>query len=111
MHTSWLTAEQYATLSSQVQGAFIAPLPAFDSLLVQGLKEQARDALFQSNGSYTELEQGVNALVEVNLGFVQENRGSLLGSVNMVTTFATLSIGALLLYQAEQMRNPGVIFC
>ena len=36
MHTSWLTAEQYATLSSQVQGAFIAPLPAFDSLLVQG---------------------------------------------------------------------------
>ncbi|HEY9040726.1 MAG TPA: tRNA-modifying protein YgfZ [Rheinheimera sp.] len=36
MHTSWLTAEQYASLSTQVKGAFIAPLPAFDSLLVSG---------------------------------------------------------------------------
>uniref|UniRef100_A0A486XIR0 Folate-dependent protein for Fe/S cluster synthesis/repair in oxidative stress n=1 Tax=Rheinheimera sp. BAL341 TaxID=1708203 RepID=A0A486XIR0_9GAMM len=36
MHTSWLTAEQYASLSSQVQGAFIAPLPAFDSVLIAG---------------------------------------------------------------------------
>ena len=39
------------------------------------------------------LEQSVQGLVEVNLGFVQENRGSLLGSVNMVTSFATASIG------------------
>ncbi|WP_368169375.1 methyl-accepting chemotaxis protein [Aeromonas sp. R4-3] len=77
---------------------YLSAVNRVDSLLVQGLKEQARDALFQSNGSYTELEQGVNALVEVNLGFVQENRGSLLGSVNMVTTFATVSIGALLLF-------------
>ncbi|QBL08758.1 tRNA-modifying protein YgfZ [Rheinheimera sp. D18] len=37
MHTSWLTAEQYASLSSQVQGAFIAPLPAFESLLIGGV--------------------------------------------------------------------------
>lgn len=37
MHTSWLTAEQYASLSSQRQGAFIAPLPAFDSLLIGGV--------------------------------------------------------------------------
>ncbi len=36
--------------------------------------------------------------MDVNLGFVKENRGSLLGSVNMVTTFATVSIGALLLF-------------
>jgi len=36
MHTSWLTAVQYASLSSQVQGAFIAPLPAFDSVLIAG---------------------------------------------------------------------------
>ena len=36
MHTSWLTAEQYASLSSTVTGAFIAPLPAFDSLLISG---------------------------------------------------------------------------
>ena len=36
MHTSWLTAEQYASLSSGVKGAFIAPLPAFDSLLISG---------------------------------------------------------------------------
>nr|AXV45753.1 Methyl-accepting chemotaxis protein McpQ [uncultured organism] len=77
---------------------YLSAVNRVDSLLVQGLKDQARDALFQSNGSYTELEQGVNALVEVNLGFVQENRGSLLGSVNMVTTFATVSIGALLLF-------------
>ncbi|WP_027670456.1 tRNA-modifying protein YgfZ [Rheinheimera baltica] len=37
MHTSWLTADQYASLSTQVQGAFIAPLPAFESLLVGGI--------------------------------------------------------------------------
>ncbi|MBZ9610015.1 tRNA-modifying protein YgfZ [Rheinheimera maricola] len=37
MHTSWLTAEQYASLSTQVQGAFIAPLPAFDSVLIGGV--------------------------------------------------------------------------
>jgi tRNA-modifying protein YgfZ len=37
MHSSWLTAEQYATLSTQVQGAFIAPLPAFDSVVISGV--------------------------------------------------------------------------
>ncbi|KUM53013.1 tRNA-modifying protein YgfZ [Rheinheimera sp. EpRS3] len=36
MHTSWLTAEQYAALSTQVQGAFISPLPAFESLMISG---------------------------------------------------------------------------
>ena len=36
--------------------------------------------------------------MEVNLGFVKENRGSLLGSVNMVTSFAMVSIGSLLLF-------------
>ncbi len=34
----------------------------------------------------------------MNLGFVKENRGSLLGSVSMVTTFAMVSIGALLVF-------------
>lgn len=37
MHTSWLTAEQYAVLSSQPQAAFIAPLPAFDCLIIDGV--------------------------------------------------------------------------
>lgn len=37
MHTSWLTAEQYAALSTQVQGAFISPLPAFETLLISGV--------------------------------------------------------------------------
>ena len=37
MHTSWLTAEQYAVLSSQPQAAFIAPLPAFDCLSIDGV--------------------------------------------------------------------------
>ena len=36
MQTSWLTAEQYAHLSTQVQGAFIAPLPAFQILSISG---------------------------------------------------------------------------
>lgn len=36
MHTSWLTAQSYAQLSNQVQGAFIAPLPAFDIIRVSG---------------------------------------------------------------------------
>lgn len=36
MQTSWLTAEQYAHLSTQVQGAFIAPLPAFQILSIYG---------------------------------------------------------------------------
>tara|TARA_R110002126_G_scaffold119373_13_gene260272 strand:- start:2921 stop:3892 length:972 start_codon:yes stop_codon:yes gene_type:complete len=36
MHTSWLTAQSYAQLSNQVQGAFIAPLPAFDIVSVSG---------------------------------------------------------------------------
>jgi tRNA-modifying protein YgfZ len=40
MHTSWLTAEQYAALSTQVDGAFIAPLPAFDSLLLSGVDQR-----------------------------------------------------------------------
>ncbi|MBV2130657.1 tRNA-modifying protein YgfZ [Arsukibacterium indicum] len=36
MHTSWLTANSYGKLSNQVQGAFIAPLPAFDIISVSG---------------------------------------------------------------------------
>lgn len=36
MQTSWLTAEQYAHLSTQVQGAFISPLPAFQILSLSG---------------------------------------------------------------------------
>ena len=36
MHTSWLTAKSYGQLSNQVQGAFIAPLPAFDIVSVSG---------------------------------------------------------------------------
>ena len=36
MQTSWLTIEQYAHLSTQVQGAFIAPLPAFQILSITG---------------------------------------------------------------------------
>lgn len=77
---------------------YLSQVNRVDSLLAQGAMDQAKEALFQSNGAFTALEQSVNALVEVNLGFVQENRGSLLGSVNMVTTSATLSIGALLLF-------------
>ncbi|MBU1310706.1 MAG: tRNA-modifying protein YgfZ [Gammaproteobacteria bacterium] len=37
MHTSWLTAEHYAALSSQPSGAFISPLPAFDCLTLAGV--------------------------------------------------------------------------
>ena len=37
MHTSWLTAEHYATLSTHPQQAFIAPLPAFETLLISGV--------------------------------------------------------------------------
>ncbi|SNY53095.1 hypothetical protein SAMN06297280_2300 [Arsukibacterium tuosuense] len=36
MHTSWLTAKSYGQLSNQVQGPFIAPLPAFDIISVSG---------------------------------------------------------------------------
>lgn len=36
MHTSWLTANSYGKLSNQVQGAFIAPLPAFDIVSISG---------------------------------------------------------------------------
>ncbi|WP_333608168.1 tRNA-modifying protein YgfZ [Arsukibacterium sp.] len=36
MHTSWLTAEQYARLSNQVQGAYLCPLPGFEVLRVNG---------------------------------------------------------------------------
>ncbi|ENO3976694.1 methyl-accepting chemotaxis protein [Aeromonas veronii] len=70
----------------------------FDMLLVQGQHEQAKTQLFASNPLFGALEQAVNSLVQVNLGFVKENRGSLLGSVSMVTTFAMVSIGALLVF-------------
>ena len=70
----------------------------FDMLLVQGLREQAKTRLFASNPLFGALEQAVNALIDVNLGFVKENRSSLLGSVSMVTTFAMVSIGALLIF-------------
>ncbi|MGL4843515.1 MAG: methyl-accepting chemotaxis protein [Aeromonas veronii] len=70
----------------------------FDMLLVQGQHEQAKTQLFASNPLFGALEQAVNSLIQVNLGFVKENRGSLLGSVSMVTTFAMVSIGALLLF-------------
>ncbi|MGY3858741.1 methyl-accepting chemotaxis protein [Aeromonas intestinalis] len=77
---------------------YLRQVNQIDVLLSQGSLVQAKEALFQSNAAYSDLEQSVNALVDVNLGFVQENRGSLLGSVTMVTTSATLSIGALLLF-------------
>ncbi|MEH8112485.1 methyl-accepting chemotaxis protein [Aeromonas veronii] len=70
----------------------------FDQLLVQGQQEQAKAQLFASNAAFGSLERAVNALIDVNLGFVKENRSSLLGSVSMVTTFAMVSIGALLVF-------------
>ncbi|HHQ4763872.1 TPA: methyl-accepting chemotaxis protein [Aeromonas veronii] len=70
----------------------------FDQLLVQGQQEQAKAQLFASNAVFGSLERAVNALIDVNLGFVKENRSSLLGSVRMVTTFAMVSIGALLVF-------------
>ncbi|MEZ7010031.1 methyl-accepting chemotaxis protein [Aeromonas sp. S13(2024)] len=70
----------------------------FDQLLVQGQQEQAKVQLFASNAAFGSLERAVNALIDVNLGFVKENRSSLLGSVSMVTTFAMVSIGALLVF-------------
>ncbi|MGE6105547.1 methyl-accepting chemotaxis protein [Aeromonas veronii] len=70
----------------------------FDMLLVQGQHDQAKTQLFASNPLFGALEQAVNSLIQVNLGFVTENRGSLLGSVSMVTTFAMVSIGALLVF-------------
>ena len=94
-------AEHERRAFDRVKGDWLYYLGAInrvDRLFSQGNLEGARDALFASNGAYTELEQSVQGLVEVNLGFVQENRGSLLGSVNMVTSFATASIGALLLF-------------
>ena len=42
---------------------------------------EARRRCFARTDCYTELELAVRALVKVNLGFVEENRGSLLGSV------------------------------
>ena len=77
---------------------YLSSVNGVDGLLAQGDMAQARAQLFQSNGTYNALEQAVNALVEVNLGFVQENRNSLLGSIGMVTSFAMVSIGALLLF-------------
>ena len=77
---------------------YLSSVNRVDGLLAQGDMAQARAQLFQSNGTYNALEQAVNALVEVNLGFVQENRNSLLGSIGMVTSFAMVSIGALLLF-------------
>lgn len=70
----------------------------FDMLLVQGQHDEAKTQLFASNPLFGALEQAVNSLIQVNLGFVKENRGSLLGSVSMVTTFAMVSIGALLVF-------------
>ena len=70
----------------------------FDQLLVQGQQEQAKVQLFASNAAFGSLEQAVNALIDVNLGFVKENRSSLLGSVSMVISFAMVSIGSLLLF-------------
>ncbi|MGI5308601.1 tRNA-modifying protein YgfZ [Rheinheimera sp. WS51] len=37
MHTSWLTPEHYAELSTEPLQAFIAPLPAFDTLTISGV--------------------------------------------------------------------------
>ncbi len=70
----------------------------FDQLLVQGQQDQAKEQLFASNAAFGSLEQAVNALIDVNLGFVKENRSSLLGSVSMVISFAMVSIGSLLLF-------------
>ncbi len=77
---------------------YLSSVNVVDQLLIQGDLEQAKAQLFQSNPIYGELEKAVNGLVEVNLGFVKENRSSLLGSVSMVTTFAMVSIGALLMF-------------
>ena len=77
---------------------YLGAVNQVDTLLFQGSRDEAREALFRSNGLYTELELAVRALVKVNLGFVEENRGSLLGSVTMVMTFAVVSIATLLIF-------------
>ena len=77
---------------------YLGAVNQVDALLFQGSRDEAREALFRSNGLYTELELAVRALVKVNLGFVEENCGSLLGSVTMVMTFAVVSIATLLIF-------------
>ncbi len=77
---------------------YLGAVNQVDALLFQGSRDEAREALFRSNGLYTELELAVRARVKVNLGFVEENRGSLLGSVTMVMTFAVVSIATLLIF-------------
>ncbi|BCR29615.1 methyl-accepting chemotaxis protein [Aeromonas caviae] len=77
---------------------YLGAVNQVDALLFQGSRDEAREALFRSNGLYTELELAVRALVKVNLGFVEENRDSLLGSVTMVMTFAVVSIATLLIF-------------
>ncbi|MCS3457624.1 methyl-accepting chemotaxis protein [Aeromonas sp. BIGb0405] len=70
----------------------------FERQLTQGNREQARVQLFQTNEGYSRLEQEVNNLISVNLGFVQENRGGLLGSISTLLTLSSVSIGALVLF-------------
>ncbi|WP_421273312.1 methyl-accepting chemotaxis protein [Aeromonas taiwanensis] len=77
---------------------YLGAVNQVDALLFEGSRDEAREALFRSNRLYTELELAVRALVKVNLGFVEENRGSLLGSVTMVMTFAVVSIATLLIF-------------
>lgn len=70
----------------------------FDQMLIQGQPEQAKTQLFTSSTAFSSLELAINGLVDVNLGFVKENRTSLLDSVSMVISFAMVSIGSLLLF-------------
>ncbi|MGY4025071.1 methyl-accepting chemotaxis protein [Aeromonas rivuli] len=70
----------------------------FERQLTQGNREQARVQLFQTNEGYSRLEEEVNNLISVNLGFVQENRGGLLGSISTLLTLSSVSIGALVLF-------------
>lgn len=56
MQTSWLSAEQYAHLSNQVQGAFISPLPAFQILSLTG-PDNVKYLQGQSTCDLTQLTQ------------------------------------------------------
>ncbi|QCG49007.1 methyl-accepting chemotaxis protein [Aeromonas schubertii] len=82
----------------QVWQRYQQVLRPFESSVASGNMVAAQPALMGTLSLFGELEKAMDALVEVNLGFVSNNRSDLLATLSLVSTSTLVSLGAMLLF-------------
>ncbi|RYU54837.1 methyl-accepting chemotaxis protein [Aliivibrio finisterrensis] len=75
---------------------YLRLLNGFNDKVSNGAKDQAQAELLDSFKQFEEVGSAMDALLEINLGFITNNRTRIMGSVDNVTTATQVSFTALI---------------